>query len=68
MTNHRWLGAITPLGGGPNITLVVNAATEVEVNDDGGTLVDIQVGMPIQAEYDAATLVATEVEAGGSDD
>jgi len=59
---------ITPLGGGANITLVVNAATEMEVNGDGGTLADIQIGMPIQAEYDAATLVATQIEAGGSDD
>ncbi len=59
---------ITPQGGGPDITLVVNAATEIEVNDDGGTLGDIQVGMPIQAEYDAATLVARQIEAGGSDD
>ena len=59
---------ITPQGGGANITLVVIAATEIEVNDDGGTLGDIQIGMPITAEYNAATLVATQIEAGGSDD
>ena len=59
---------ITPQGGGPNIVLTVNASTEIEVNGDGGTLADIQVGMPISAEYDATTLLAAQVEAGGSDD
>jgi hypothetical protein len=59
---------ITPQGGGANITLVVNAATEIEVNGEGGTLGDILIGMPIQAEYDAVTLLATQIEAGGSDD
>ena len=59
---------IAPLGGGPNITLVVNASTEIEVNGEGATLADIQIGMPIQAEYDSATLVATQIEAGGADD
>ena len=59
---------ITPAGGGANITLFVNAATEIDVNDEGGTLADIQVGMPIKAEYDAATMLASEIEAGGSDD
>ena len=59
---------ITPQGGGPNITLVVNAATEISVNDEGGTLADIQPGMPINAEYDAATMLATQIEAGGSGD
>jgi hypothetical protein len=59
---------ITPTGGGANITLVVSAATEIDVNDEGATLGDIQIGMPIKAEYDAATLLAKEIEAGGSDD
>ena len=59
---------IAPLGGGPNITLVVNASTEIEVNGEGATLADIQIGMPIQAEYESATLVATQIEAGGADD
>jgi hypothetical protein len=59
---------ITPSGGGANVTLTVNAGTEVDVNDEGGTLADIQVGMPIKAEYDAVTLLAAEIEAGGSDD
>jgi hypothetical protein len=59
---------ITPQGGGADITLVVNAATEIDVNDVGGTLADIQIGMPIKAEYDATTLLAKELEAGGSDD
>jgi hypothetical protein len=57
---------ITPAGGGANVVLTVNAATEFEVNDDGGALADIQAGMPIKAEYDAATLLATQIEAGGS--
>ena len=59
---------ITPQGGGPNITLNVNAGTEIDVNDEGGTLADILIGMPIKAEYDALTLLAAEIEAGGSDD
>ncbi|NDP42305.1 MAG: hypothetical protein GZ089_06250 [Aromatoleum sp.] len=59
---------IAPTGGGTNITLVVNAATEIDVNDEGATLGDIQFGMPITAEYDAATLLAKHIEAGGSDD
>ena len=59
---------ITPQGGGANITLTVNAFTEIEVNGEGGTLVDVQVGMPITAEYDAVTLVASKIDAGGSDD
>jgi hypothetical protein len=59
---------ITPQGGGTNIVLTVNASTEIEVNGDGGTLADIQMGMPVSAEYDATTLLATQIQAGGSDD
>jgi carbon monoxide dehydrogenase subunit G len=59
---------ITPQGGGANITLTVNASTELDVNDEGGTLADLQIGMPIKAEYDTVTLLASEIEAGGSDD
>ena len=59
---------ITPQDGGSNVTLAVDAGTEIDVNDEGGTLADIQVGMPIKAEYGAASLLATEIEAGGSDD
>jgi hypothetical protein len=59
---------ITPQGGGPNVTLIVNAGTEIDVNDEGATLADIEVGMPIKAEYDAVSLLASEIEAGGSGD
>lgn len=59
---------IAPQGGGANVTLTVNASTEVDVNDEGGTLADLQIGMPIKAEYDTVTLLASEIEAGGSDD
>ena len=59
---------ITPQGGGPSIVLTVKASTEIEVNGEGGTLADIQVGMPISAVYDAVTLLAAQIEAGGSDD
>lgn len=59
---------ITPQGGGANIMLTVTASTEVEVNGEGGTLADLQNGMPITAEYDAVTLVASQIDAGGSDD
>jgi hypothetical protein len=59
---------IAPQGGGANVTLTVNASTELDVNDEGGALADLQVGMPIKAEYDTVTLLASEIEAGGSDD
>lgn len=58
---------VTPQDGGANITLTVNATTEIDVNGDGGSLADIQVGMPIKAEYDTANLLASEIEAGGDD-
>lgn len=59
---------ITPKDGGPDITLTVNASTEIEVNDEGGALMDIQIGMPINAEFDVGSLLASEIKAGGSDD
>ena len=59
---------ITPQDGAPDITLSVDASTEIDVNDEGAGLADIQVGMPIKAEYDASSLLASEIEAGGSGD
>ncbi|MBI4671170.1 MAG: hypothetical protein HY741_05825 [Chloroflexi bacterium] len=59
---------ITPEDGSPAITLSVVADTEIEVNDEHGTLADIQVGMPVRAEYDPTTLVAFEIKAGEDDD
>lgn len=59
---------VTPNGGGANVTLVVTPATEIQVNDTGATLADIQVGMPVSAEYDATSLVAFEIKAGSGDD
>ena len=59
---------ITPTGGGADVVLTVTAATEVEVNDEHATLGDVQVGMPVKAEYDTTTLVATEVKAGTEDE
>jgi hypothetical protein len=58
---------ITPTGGGPNITLLVNASTKVDVNDTQSTLAGVEVGMPVKAEYGAATLLATEIEAGATE-
>jgi len=55
---------ITPTGGGADVVLTVTAATEIEVNGENATLADVQVGMPVNAEYDTTTLVATEVKAG----
>ncbi len=55
---------ITPTGGGSDMVLTVTAATEVKVNDKDATLGDVQVGMPVKAEFDTTTLVATEVKAG----
>jgi len=59
---------ITPDGGGANVTLIVNAATEIEVNGEEATLAEVQVGMPVRAEYDSSTLVAREVKAGSGED
>lgn len=64
------LGTVTirPLGGGLDITLFVNASTEIDVNDAHAALTDIEVGMPIKAEYGAGTLLATQIEAGVESD
>lgn len=59
---------ITPSGGGAEVTLNVDASTEIEVNDVHGTLDDIQVGMPVEAEYDTQTMLAKEIKAGSGDD
>lgn len=59
---------ITPQNGGSAVTLAVDASTEIDVNDQGGALADIQVGMPIKAEYDSVTLLAAQIDAGGSED
>ncbi len=59
---------ITPDGGGANVTLIVNAATEIEVNGEEATLAEVQAGMPVRAEYDSSTLVAGEVKAGSEED
>ncbi len=51
---------------GSSITLSVTASTEIQVNDEEATLADIQIGMPVQAEYDTLTLVANQIDAGTS--
>jgi hypothetical protein len=58
---------ITPIVGS-DLTLNVNASTEIEVNDVHGTLQDVQVGMPVSAEYDTTSMLAKEIKAGAGDD
>lgn len=58
---------IAPTNGG-SATLTVKSSTEIEVNDVDAALVDIQVGMPVEADYDSTTLIATEIDAGSDDD
>lgn len=60
------LGTITidPEEGGAPVILTVNASTEIEVNDASAGLPDVAVGMPVRAEYDTLTLIATEIKAG----
>ena len=53
---------------GANVTVTVDAATEMQVNDAVGTIQDIQVGMPIRAEFDLTTMVAKEINAGAGDE
>lgn len=58
---------ITPTTGDP-VTLNVDASTEIKVNDVGGTLADIQTGMPVSAQYDSTSLLAMEIKVGSGDD
>ncbi len=58
---------ITPSDGGSPVTLNVTAATEISVNGEDATLADVQAGMPVQAEYDSATMTAYEIQAGSDD-
>lgn len=58
---------ITPAGGGSGVTLKVTTQTEIEVNDAPGTIANIQVGMPVEAEYNSATFEAFEIKAGTDD-
>jgi Domain of unknown function (DUF5666) len=53
---------IAPAGGGAMVTLTVNASTRISVNDQPGTLADVQVGDAAKAEFTAA-MVAVELEA-----
>lgn len=59
---------ITPDGGGQDVTLTVTAATEIEVDDEEATLLELQVGMPVKANYEKSTLVATEIKGGSGED
>ena len=58
---------ITPEDGGAAITLLVLASTEIEVDGEPGSLANIQIGMPVKAEFDLATLEASEIEAGSEE-
>lgn len=56
--------SITPDGGGADVVLTVDASTDIQVNGEDATLADVQVGMPVQAEYDTATMVANQLDVG----
>lgn len=58
---------VTPKTGSP-VTLLANASTEIRVNDQAATLADVQVGMPVEADYDSASMIASEIKAGAGDD
>ena len=48
---------------GTAVTLFVDASTKIERNDiEGLFLTDLQVGDPVEAEYNTATMVAKEIE------
>lgn len=55
---------INPDGGGNPITLTVTGGTEIQVNGEDATLADVQVGMPVNAQYDPVTMVAHQIDAG----
>ena len=61
-------GTVTLDANGSSITLNVGACTEIEVNDEEAGLSDIQVGMPIYAEYDSGNSNAFYIKAGAGDD
>ena len=48
---------------GTAVTLFVDASTKIERNDiEGLFLTDLQIGDPVEAEYNTATMVAKEIE------
>jgi len=53
---------IAPAVGAP-VALTVNSSTEIQVDDAPAALTDLAVGMTVEAEYDAATWIAQEIEA-----
>jgi hypothetical protein len=53
---------ITPEEGGADVTITTDAATVFMFDDSPGTFADMQIGMEIEAKFDATTLLATYVE------
>lgn len=58
---------IEPRTGSP-VTLEVDGSTKIELNGDSAPLGDIPVGAKAEAEYDAATNVASKIEAETEDE
>ena len=54
---------IKPDDGSGNVTIVVGAATLIEVNDHAGALADLQVGQEVEADYYPTTFDALKIEA-----
>jgi hypothetical protein len=59
---------ITPEEGGADVTITTDAATVFMFDDSPGSFADMQVGMEIEAKFDAVTLLATYVEFELEDD
>jgi Cu/Ag efflux protein CusF len=48
---------------GSPVTVIVNASTKIEHNDETATLSDLQVGDEAMAEYNTVTMIVKEIEA-----
>lgn len=58
----------TPEHGGADVTIATDAATFFMYDDSPGTFADLQVGMKVEAKFDATTLLASYVEFELEDD
>ena len=59
---------ITPEDGSADVTITTDAATVFMFDDSPGSFADMQIGMEIEAKFDATTLLATYVEFELEDD
>jgi hypothetical protein len=59
---------ITPSNGAANVTLFVDGSTDLQRNDVTVTLADFVVGDIVEAHYDPATMIASEIHTSVDDE